>query len=35
MKKRIQNISVLLVLLFIQVLPVIQSESFWVFNDKG
>jgi len=35
MKKNIRYISVLLVSLFLQVIPTIQEELFWVFNDKG
>jgi hypothetical protein len=35
MKAQLRKIASLLIIMFIQVLPAIQEELFWVFNDKG
>ena len=35
MKAQIRKIAALLIILLLQVIPTIQEELFWVFNDKG
>ncbi len=35
MKAQLRKISLSFIILLLQVLPVIQEELFWVFNDKG